>query len=209
MTIGVIELFPNPHFAHARKGIEDYAKKHDIDVIIQNANLDATKEAQYIQTFITRQVDAILVSAVSPTGSLAALRWPRPPTHRSSATQPASIRQMTRNLHRRSSRATTQSSARQRASRLAITSRQSSAARPRSDSGDVLMQWAVAGLGIVNTPSFLIGNELEEGRLETILDEYSASDVGVYVVRPPGTAVPAKVRTLIDNLIRYFRAEQL
>lgn len=74
LTIGVIELFPNPHFAHARKGIEDYAKENNIDVVIQNANLDATKEAQYVQTFITRQVDAILLSAVSPTGSLAALR---------------------------------------------------------------------------------------------------------------------------------------
>ncbi len=81
--------------------------------------------------------------------------------------------------------------------------------RLRSDSGEVLMRWAVAGLGIANTPSFLIGNELEDGRLETILDEYSASDVGVYVVRPPGTAVPAKVRTLIDNLIQYFQADQL
>jgi sugar transport system substrate-binding protein len=75
LTIGVIELFPNPHFAHARKGIEEFAKKNKTNVIIQNANLDATKEAQFIQTFITRKVDAILVSAVSPTGSLAALRF--------------------------------------------------------------------------------------------------------------------------------------
>ena len=75
LTIGVIELFPNPHFAHARKGIEEFAKKNNTNVIIQNANLDATKEAQFIQTFITRKVDAILVSAVSPTGSLAALRF--------------------------------------------------------------------------------------------------------------------------------------
>jgi ABC-type sugar transport system substrate-binding protein len=74
VTIGVVELFPNPHFAEARKGIEAYAKQHNAKVIIQNANLDATKEAQFVQTFITRKVDAILVSAVSPTGSLAALR---------------------------------------------------------------------------------------------------------------------------------------
>ncbi|WP_425351376.1 LysR substrate-binding domain-containing protein [Kumtagia ephedrae] len=40
--------------------------------------------------------------------------------------------------------------------------------RLRSDSGEALMQWAVAGLGIANTPSFLIGNELEDGRLEII-----------------------------------------
>jgi hypothetical protein len=48
LTIGVIELFPNPHFAHARKGIEDFARKNNTNVIIQNANLDATKEAQFI-----------------------------------------------------------------------------------------------------------------------------------------------------------------
>lgn len=74
LTIGVVELFPNPHFAHAREGIEHVAGKNDVKVIIQNANLDATKEAQYVQTFVTRKVDAILLSAVSPTGSLAALR---------------------------------------------------------------------------------------------------------------------------------------
>jgi len=74
LTIGVIELFPNPHFAEARKGIEEVARKNNTTLIIQNANVDATKEAQYIQTFVTRKVDAILLSAVSPTGSLAALR---------------------------------------------------------------------------------------------------------------------------------------
>ena len=74
LTIGVVELFANPHFAEARKGIQDFAKTHNTKLIIQNAGFDATKEAQYIQTFITRKVDAILLSAVSPTGSLPALR---------------------------------------------------------------------------------------------------------------------------------------
>lgn len=74
LTIGVIELFANPHFAEARKGIEDFARNHQTRVILQNAGFDVSKEAQFIQTFITRKVDAILVSAVSPTGSLAALR---------------------------------------------------------------------------------------------------------------------------------------
>jgi sugar transport system substrate-binding protein len=74
LTIGVIELFANPHFAEARKGIEETAKRNGARLIIQNAGFDAAKEAQFIQTFITRKVDAILISAVSPTGSLAALR---------------------------------------------------------------------------------------------------------------------------------------
>ncbi len=74
LTIGVIELFANPHFAEARKGIEDTAKNHNTRVIVQNAGFDAAKEAQFVQAFITRKVDAILMAAVSPTGSLAALR---------------------------------------------------------------------------------------------------------------------------------------
>lgn len=74
LTIGVVELFANPHFAEARKGIEELAKTRNTRLIVQNAAFDATKEAQYVQTFITRKVDAILISAVSPTGSLAALR---------------------------------------------------------------------------------------------------------------------------------------
>jgi len=77
LTIGVIELFANPHFAEARKGIEDLAKTRNVKLIIQNAAFDATKEAQFVQTFITSKVDAILVSAVSPTGSLATLRQAR------------------------------------------------------------------------------------------------------------------------------------
>jgi simple sugar transport system substrate-binding protein len=74
LTVGVIELFANPHFAEARKGLEDLAKNHNTRLIIQNAGFDATKEAQFVQTYVTRKVDAILISAVSPTGSLAALR---------------------------------------------------------------------------------------------------------------------------------------
>lgn len=77
LTVGVIELFANPHFAEARKGIADVATKNNVRTIVENANFDASKEAQFVQTFITRKVDAILLSAVSPTGSLAALRMAR------------------------------------------------------------------------------------------------------------------------------------
>ena len=76
--------------------------------------------------------------------------------------------------------------------------------RLRSDNGDVLMQWAVAGLGIVKAPSFLIGREVEDGLLETVLTDYAAPEIGVYVVRPPGAGVPAKIRTLIEELVAYF-----
>jgi DNA-binding transcriptional LysR family regulator len=81
--------------------------------------------------------------------------------------------------------------------------------RLRADSGEALLYWAVAGLGIVYTPSFLLGDELKDGRLEAVLDEYTASQIGVYVLRPPGAFVPAKVRTLIDSLINHFSEKPL
>lgn len=78
------------------------------------------------------------------------------------------------------------------------------AGRIRSDNGEALVRLAVAGLGILNTPSFLARREIEEGTLRTVLDDYAAPEIGVYVVRPPGSGVPAKVRVLIDDLAAHF-----
>lgn len=78
------------------------------------------------------------------------------------------------------------------------------AGRLRSDNGDTLVQWAVMGLGIANCPSFLVSEELENGRLETVLEDYASPEYGVYVVRPPGADVPAKVRALSDQMADHF-----
>lgn len=74
LTIGIIELFSGEFFAEARRGYQVVADKEGLELLIENGDGDAAKEAKLIETFITRGVDAILVSAQSPTGSLAALR---------------------------------------------------------------------------------------------------------------------------------------
>ena len=79
--------------------------------------------------------------------------------------------------------------------------------RLRSDSGDALLQWAMAGLGILVGPSFLISEAIEHGALEPILLDYGTTEGGVYVVRPPGAHVPGKVRVLIDTLVERFGGE--
>jgi DNA-binding transcriptional LysR family regulator len=81
--------------------------------------------------------------------------------------------------------------------------------RLRSDNGDTLVQWAIAGLGIANVPSFLAARELESGALEAVLSDYAEAEYGVYVVRPPGSHVPAKVRVLIDDLVAHFGRESI
>ncbi|NIH85285.1 substrate-binding domain-containing protein [Amycolatopsis granulosa] len=71
--IGVVELFSNPFFAEARAGMEKAAAEGGADLVINNANADSAKEAGFVTTYLTQKVDAIVLSAVSPTGSLATL----------------------------------------------------------------------------------------------------------------------------------------
>jgi len=76
--------------------------------------------------------------------------------------------------------------------------------RLRSDSGEALLQWAIAGLGIAELPSFLASEMLESGALVPLLREFPSDAGAIHVVRPPGAYVPGKVRVLIDVLVERF-----
>lgn len=79
--------------------------------------------------------------------------------------------------------------------------------RLRSDSGETIVQWAIEGLGIAEAPSFLVSDAIESGRLEPLLLDYPLPEVGIHVLRPPGSYVPGKVRVLIDTLVESFGGE--
>jgi DNA-binding transcriptional LysR family regulator len=79
--------------------------------------------------------------------------------------------------------------------------------RLRSDSGEAILQWAIAGLGITEQPSFLAADAIERGALEPLLTDYARPENGIYVLRPPGAYVPGKVRVLIDTLVEHFGRE--
>ena len=79
--------------------------------------------------------------------------------------------------------------------------------RLRSDSGEAIVAWAMAGLGIAEAPTFLLADAIESSALEPLLLDYPTPDYGIYVVRPPGTNVPGKVRVLIDTLVERFGGE--
>jgi len=78
--------------------------------------------------------------------------------------------------------------------------------RLRADNGDVLLHWAIAGLGIAELPTFYLADALESGALKPVLMDYELPEQGIHVVRPPG-AVPGKVRVLIDALVERFGGE--
>jgi DNA-binding transcriptional LysR family regulator len=79
--------------------------------------------------------------------------------------------------------------------------------RLRSDSGEAILQWAIAGLGIAYLPSFLLSDAVEQGSLVPLLQAYPGPEFGIFVVRPAGAHVPGKVRVLIDALVERFGGE--
>jgi DNA-binding transcriptional LysR family regulator len=75
-----------------------------------------------------------------------------------------------------------------------------------SNNGDVLRAAALAGLGITELPTFLVGPDIKAGRLKVALAEYSAAEAGIYALYASNRYLAAKTRVLIDFLVKRFGA---
>jgi DNA-binding transcriptional LysR family regulator len=73
-------------------------------------------------------------------------------------------------------------------------------ARLRTDNGEMLRDAAVAGLGLAILPDFIAGSAITSGNLEILLANHPIEPAGLYAVMPPGRAVTARVRGLVDYL---------
>jgi len=80
-------------------------------------------------------------------------------------------------------------------------------ARMRTNNGEMLRAAAVAGLGICILPSFIAAPAIEDGSLEVILRDYPLEEGALHAVMPPGRAVTARVRALVDFLVARFGPE--
>ncbi|GLS04771.1 transcriptional regulator [Chitiniphilus shinanonensis] len=70
----------------------------------------------------------------------------------------------------------------------------------RANNGDVLCAAARAGEGIIRQPTFLIGDDLRQGRLVRLLERFGEPDLFAWAVYPSRRHVTAKVRSMIDFL---------
>jgi DNA-binding transcriptional LysR family regulator len=73
----------------------------------------------------------------------------------------------------------------------------------QANSGDALRDAAIAGLGIVQLPSFIVGRAVESGLLRAVLEDFESPEYAIWALFPPGR-VPAKVRTFVDFLKRRY-----
>jgi len=74
----------------------------------------------------------------------------------------------------------------------------------RANNGDVLLEGAMAGLGIVVAPAFMAEPALADGRLVEILADYRDLGAAVHAVYPHNRHLPVKVRAFIDFLVNRF-----
>ncbi|MBT8447019.1 MAG: LysR family transcriptional regulator [Gammaproteobacteria bacterium] len=57
---------------------------------------------------------------------------------------------------------------------------------------------AVRGLGIAYLPTYIVGNDINAGRLEQLLPAYAPAPVPIYAIYPHRRHLSAKVRTFLD-----------
>ncbi len=73
-----------------------------------------------------------------------------------------------------------------------------------SNNGDVLVEAAIAGTGIVLQPTFIAGAAIREGKLKILLPEQEPEPLGLYAVYAHRQLLASKVRSFIDFIDGYF-----
>lgn len=75
----------------------------------------------------------------------------------------------------------------------------------RSDNGDALRGWSIAGLGISLRETWDVAEELRNGKLVHVLPEWAEPEKPIQVVRALRDPVPRRVSTFIDFLAEQWK----
>jgi DNA-binding transcriptional LysR family regulator len=74
----------------------------------------------------------------------------------------------------------------------------------RLNDDEALSQAVLGGLGVALLPTFIIGKDLQAGRLQSVLAQYVPLERHVYAVYLPNRHLSPKVRVFIDFLLERF-----
>ena len=74
----------------------------------------------------------------------------------------------------------------------------------RLNDDEALSAAVLGGLGVALLPTFIIGRDLQEGRLQAVMSDYVPSERHIHAVYLPNRHLPAKVRAFIDFLLERF-----
>lgn len=74
-----------------------------------------------------------------------------------------------------------------------------------SNNGEVLRQAALKGLGITLLPTFIVGADLAENRLQVVLSDYKSPAIAVYILYPISKHLSTKVQLFTEFLQKQFQ----
>jgi DNA-binding transcriptional LysR family regulator len=74
------------------------------------------------------------------------------------------------------------------------------------NSGEVLRAAAIAGMGLVAVPDWLVGDALASGQLMRVLETYETPVSPIYAVYPTNRLLTPVARAFVDHLARDLRA---
>ena len=77
----------------------------------------------------------------------------------------------------------------------------------RLNDDEALSEAVLRGLGIALLPTFIVGKDLQAGRLRAVLSDYVPLERHIYAVYLPTRHVSPKVRAFIDFLVERFGPE--
>jgi DNA-binding transcriptional LysR family regulator len=73
------------------------------------------------------------------------------------------------------------------------------------NNGEGLREAALTGLGIVMLPTFIVGEDLTQGRLQQVLPDYSPPELEIFALYPVNRHLSVKVKLWIDYLAHQLR----
>lgn len=77
-----------------------------------------------------------------------------------------------------------------------------------ADNAEVLRQAALAGQGLALLADFVVGDDIEVGRLVPVLTEWTAAESSVHVIYPAARYLPLKTRAFVDFMIETLGANE-
>lgn len=78
----------------------------------------------------------------------------------------------------------------------------------RLDNENAVRQAALAGLGIVLLPTYIVGGDLQQNRLRIVLPEYEAPQTSLFATYLPNRYLATKARVFVDYLVERFAAPE-
>ncbi|MBT7136902.1 MAG: LysR family transcriptional regulator [Rhodospirillaceae bacterium] len=76
-----------------------------------------------------------------------------------------------------------------------------------ANNGDALRGAALKGVGVYLSPTFIVGDDLRSGRLQSVLNHFMETDLAIYAVYPHNRYLSAKVRAFVDFLAEHYGPE--